>query len=902
MSSHPSSRLRQGMMAKTCLIIAFSIVVVIEKCDASVRFLGRNSLFRRLGDDDEGHRRSISSDCSGGVGCSAFLVQRSTHRKTGEHLAGSLNRNCPTLPSISRPISRPTQLHMALGDDDEVYEVLQSPISINEKNSVDLQEKEEDEDAPAWIRALRRWRLYPAVQRTESSSTEKGLPQTVTTLRTLGEFKLPDALVSLVNVEALLMVSSGEVMEGPTSDLGYVGQILSRLSNETDSMAYDSVASETSKSLEANSTGISSSSNAQSGSDLIRSLDELGDLNTVMGTLQKSLVEMANATTYTGTDGRKATDSIIKEATSKIDAIVSLASNALSPGALEDLILKAGRALTGSENVGNLQETINRIVKSAEALARDRQLNVTETADRARASTKYTADLIRMANGVLVSGYVSDESKKRKSVSANLPGIDAYADIDMNIVESSERLSNKPLFHNFWSAHSIPKSDYKQAVIKITEMARLAGAIYEDVVPQTRAIGHSIVANGTTADVSWMVTDNIGYKSEFQTMIGDDSNKNDDATLIRTITVKGFDASDENVDRERLLINICTANPVSIPGVSGIQVHSGLLSVARDLYKELKPFIELSAASHRVVFNGHSIGGALSVLMLMLFTEEYGAEYVQNKVMRVFTFGAPPISMMSSSSSVERKPRTNSEQSSPVCPVLDALGLSPTLDPIPRLFSEIDPLYPLLGDLGPDGKTLYASGPTRTLRPITRAIIESWEGWPRFRDTFRGTANQNYTHVGVQHLILPEPLRYLTDRLVSVNTGVPPIDSVIRISSNEFFPALASTFPLDVFSISFVPTAIRSFVHHFYPAYAVPLVEFTNKKPPKEDKVPGQTTKGISAANMPNGNNNFLPINEARLANGIDNAVALKKLGNPIMTSQYNPSYMQSQLKSNTIH
>eukprot|EP00550_Attheya_septentrionalis_P007696 CAMPEP_0198281860 /NCGR_PEP_ID=MMETSP1449-20131203/1733_1 /TAXON_ID=420275 /ORGANISM="Attheya septentrionalis, Strain CCMP2084" /LENGTH=820 /DNA_ID=CAMNT_0043977829 /DNA_START=330 /DNA_END=2792 /DNA_ORIENTATION=- len=789
---------------------------------------------------------------------------------------------------------------MALGDDDEVYEVLQSPISMNEKNSVDLQEKEEDEDAPAWIRALRRWRLYPAVQRTESSSTEKGLPQTV------GEFKLPDALVSLVNVEALLMVSSGEVPEGPTSDFGYVGQILSRLSNETDSMAYDSVASETSKSLEANSTGITSSSNAQRGSDLIRSLDELGDLNTVMSTLQKSLVEMG------ATTGTKATDSIIKEATLKIDAIVSLASNALSPGALEDLILKAGRALTGSENVGNLQETINRIVKSAEALARDRQLNVTETADRARASTKYTADLIRMANGVLVSGYVADESNKRKSVSANLPGIDAYADIDMNIVESSERLSNKPLFHNFWSAHSIPKSDYKQAVIKITEMARLAGAIYEDVVPQTHAIGHSIVANGTTADVSWMVTDNIGYKSEFQTMIGDDSNKNDDAILVRTITIKGFDASDENVDRERLLINLCTANPVSIPGVSGIEVHSGLLSVARDLYKELKPFIELSATSHRVVFNGHSIGGALSVLMLMLFTEEYGAEYVQNKVMRVFTFGAPPISMMSSSSSVERKPRTNSEQSSPVCPVLDALGLSPTLvyeysqpwDPIPRLFSEIDPLYPLLGDLGPDGKTLYASGPTRTLRPITRAIIESWEGWPRFRDTFRGTANQNYTHVGVQHLILPEPLRYLTDRLVSVNTGVPPIDSVIRISSNEFFPALASTFPLDVFSISFVPTAIRSFVHHFYPAYAVPLVEFTNKKPPKEEKVPGQTKKGISAAaaKMPNGNNNFLPINEARLANGINNAVALKKLGNPIVTSQYNPSYMQAQLKSNNIH
>jgi len=154
-------------------------------------------------------------------------------------------------------------------------------------------------------------------------------------------------------------------------------------------------------------------------------------------------------------------------------------------------------------------------------------------------------------------------------------------------------------------------------------------------------------------------------------------------------------------------------------------------------------------------------------------------------------------------------------------------------DPIPRLFSSIDPLYPLLGDLGQDGKTLYASGPPRTLRPLTRAIIESWEGWPRFRNSFRATVSQNYSSIGIQHLLLPEPVRYLSDRLVAVNVQVPPLDSIVRISAEELLPALNSSFPLDVFGISYVPAAIRSFVHHFYPAYEFPILDYAKKKKEK---------------------------------------------------------------------
>ncbi len=150
-------------------------------------------------------------------------------------------------------------------------------------------------------------------------------------------------------------------------------------------------------------------------------------------------------------------------------------------------------------------------------------------------------------------------------------------------------------------------------------------------------------------------------------------------------------------------------------------------------------------------------------------------------------------------------------------------------DPIVRMFSPIDALYPLIGDLGDDGVSLYASGPPRTLRPITRAILESWSNWPTFRDDYRGVLNQEYMSIGVQHLLMPDTGRYLTDRVVNVNVATFPIDDVLKVSSRDLYSALEMAFPLDTFAISLVPTAIRSFVHHFYPAYT-DFADYTLKK------------------------------------------------------------------------
>ena len=97
---------------------------------------------------------------------------------------------------------------------------------------------------------------------------------------------------------------------------------------------------------------------------------------------------------------------------------------------------------------------------------------------------------------------------------------------------------------------------------------------------------------------------------------------------------------------------------------------------------------------------------------------------------------------------------------------------------------------------------------------------------PRYRDNARARLGQNYRSVGEQYLLLPEPTRYLTDRLVSVNIQVPEIDIIMQISSIEILPALNEVFTLDTFTISYVSVAIRSFVHHFYPAYGPPIAVY----------------------------------------------------------------------------
>lgn len=102
---------------------------------------------------------------------------------------------------------------------------------------------------------------------------------------------------------------------------------------------------------------------------------------------------------------------------------------------------------------------------------------------------------------------------------------------------------------------------------------------------------------------------------------------------------------------------------------------------------------------------------------------------------------------------------------------------------------------------------------------------------PGYRDNARAKLGQDYRSVGEQFLLLPEPIRYLTDKLVSVTTQVPETDNIIQIRSSELLPALNEIFLLDTFTISYVSVAVRSFVHHFHPAYGPVMVDYTKRLP-----------------------------------------------------------------------
>jgi len=522
-------------------------------------------------------------------------------------------------------------------------------------------------------------------------------------------------------------------------------------------------------------------------------------------------------------DLSKEFDLIIKEATQQVESLLNDASPSFSPEKMQELITKASESLSINQNSEVFKTTIDGLVASAEAIAREQGLDVREATEQARATTKYTADFLQAANDVLLAGYVNGGVDRGDYTAEEF-------ERELNIPLSKEPEKSKPLLSAFKSAQSIPKKDFIQIVKIGAKMSELAGGIYQNTIPITHKLGHAIVANGTTADTFWMITDSIGYEEDYTSATETVTQKK--PILIRTVTIKGFDASDETVNKERLLNQICTPDPVLFGDKTRkIFVHHGLLGVAKEIYTQVIPYIDLAGPTHKIVFNGHSIGGSLAILLLLLLTEDRGDSFVRQKVLRAFTFGSQPIAL-----SIETTESIYDGKNH--CPILHSFGLPATMvygyvqpwDPILRLFSPIDAMYPLVDDLGKDGVSLYANGPQRALRPIIRSILESWEGWPYLRKNLLGSSVHNYQSVGMQHLLLPDPGRYLTDRLLSVNMGAPPLEEVIRISPDELYLALEDAFPMNAFSISFVSTAIRSFIHHFYPAYESALAVYAEKE------------------------------------------------------------------------
>jgi hypothetical protein len=669
------------------------------------------------------------------------------------------------------------------------------------------EERDQDIDFPTWVSALKEWPLRPS--RAESKAIEQdgdgqgeGETKTKTIARPRDDFLSP--LAKLIGMEALLKANEGKSSKTRVSLWNALSETSSLDENKYNASF---IPADVENGVQmANALNISA----------LETMEALSGWDQWIGTLSKSVYGIASSADKAVIG--KSAEGILSQATARIESLLSDASSVVSPTTIQTLIEKASESLRSSA-------ATNDLIEVAKQMALDRGLDVSEAADRARETTAYASKLVTIADGVLRKGYIDgDIIPKEQTLMEGVPAV----------------AESRALFADFTTASEI--NSYGPVIAKASEMADLSGAVYEENPLRTLEMGHSIVAQGMTADVVWMVTDSIANATAFKDR--EEFKKSKDPVFVRTITIRGFDASDDKTDRARVLNRICDATPEKIKaGNGGVFVHSGLMGIAREVYDDVKQYIAWTTPDHRIVLNGHSIGGSVSQLLLILMTMEQGAEFVQKKVLRCYTFGCPPVIAL------RNTPKTSNRKDH--CSILDSFDLPSSLvhgfvqpwDPIVRLFSNIDSLYPLVGDIGKDGVTPFSSGPPRTLRPITKAIIEAWDGWPRFRDVFKDTIIlQNYTTVGIQHILLPEPTRYLGDRFVSVNIAVPQVETVLRLSPGELLPALEKVFPLDVFEISFVPQAIRSFVHHFFPAYGLPFVVYVKNL---EREAKGLPTKSL---------------------------------------------------------
>lgn len=392
----------------------------------------------------------------------------------------------------------------------------------------------------------------------------------------------------------------------------------------------------------------------------------------------------------------KAAESLLKDTTSRIEDLVAEASSALSPDSVQDLIVRASKVFTSSTSSINDTEAINKrieavsnnIFQAVQRIAKDGVVDTQFAADLAREA----ASMAAVANIVLGAGYAYGSRSGATGMEGTNPLLDELwqgqqpQQSTNDIVAGDDSPMLKPLFVNFASAERIEPFEYDEVILKGAEMGVLAGAIYEETLPRCKKVGHSLVANGTTANVAWMVTDSVDSESNFMIPHDDEVDSRhslvqynqkrhgketvlDRPIFVRTITIRGFDASDATVDREQILNEICTAYPESLSDETpGILLHSGLLAIAKQIYADTKKYIDWMSPNHRLVLNGHSVGGSLSILMLLHMVTEEGIDYVLERILRVYTHGSPPIA-----AKIGR--RQGVPESKHSCSILEEIGL-----------------------------------------------------------------------------------------------------------------------------------------------------------------------------------------------------------------------------------
>ena len=210
----------------------------------------------------------------------------------------------------------------------------------------------------------------------------------------------------------------------------------------------------------------------------------------------KWVVGLTQNTAETGSSIGKSAEVLLRQATSRIESLVTEASTAVSPATIEALVRKSSGVL-----LGNVTST--EMVAAATEFAVSRGLDVSEAADRAKETTAFATSLLQTADGLFRQGYVAGDpvaAKQKKEKQSLLQDVPAVP-------------GSRALFAAFESVSEL--NTLSAEIVKTSEMGALAGAIYEDTLPQTLALGQTLVARGTTQDVAWMVSDTIANRSCF---------------------------------------------------------------------------------------------------------------------------------------------------------------------------------------------------------------------------------------------------------------------------------------------------------------------------------------------------------------------------------------------------
>ena len=404
-----------------------------------------------------------------------------------------------------------------------------------------------------------------------------------------------EPLSSLLNVEALLVADRGE-------DLEEVKELEELLESDKDDIYGNEFPASLSKAsgVTVRKKGPGSSTETQS---FLSAVQELGGLNQWLINAGAEDAKRSTTTTTPSSSSNALSDAagaFINEATSRLDYLVSEASTVLSPSVIRGLVERASGALALSDG--------DAFLRAAERLV----------GTQGGLDIREAANLVAVLNTVLSVGFVVNE------LDGNVALRDRNGDGKKTVVAEAK---TEPLFSGFSSAKLLTDKDYNIAVAKAAEFGILSGGIYQETEEKFFGEGHAFVANGTTADVAWIVSDSIDYARNYRVDGGaNEDSANDDPVFVRTFTVRGYDASDETVDREELLITVCTATPE--PLLHGVRAHTGLLGIARQLYDTFEQYMDGIGPSHRIVLNGHSVGGSLSSMLLLLMVEKRGRKYI----------------------------------------------------------------------------------------------------------------------------------------------------------------------------------------------------------------------------------------------------------------------------------